>query len=91
MLIFVAPATEERILTRIAGHVRPGGYVVTGFSLGRGYALAELDSHARAAGLALRNRFSTWDLAPHSATDDYAVSVFVRVTESTPETPAETT
>jgi SAM-dependent methyltransferase len=82
VLLFVAPSTEQRILERVATHVRPAGLVVTGFSLGRGYAIGDLDTHAAAAGLELMNRFATWDLRPYFTGADYAVSVFFRPAEA---------
>lgn len=76
VLLFVAPSTEQRILERLTAHLRPAGLVVMGFSLGKGYALDDLDTHAADAGLELLNRFATWDLRPYFAGADYAVSVF---------------
>ena len=40
-----------------------------------GYDLETYDDHCRAAGLALRQRFSTWAADPFDDGDDYAVSV----------------
>lgn len=82
VMLFVAPETEQLILRRVAAQVRPEGHVITGFSLGRGYHLDELDAHAAAAGLELLNRFSTWDLRPYTADADYAVTVFSRRSEA---------
>jgi hypothetical protein len=48
---------------------------MTGFQLGRGYDLETYDDDCRAAGLALRQRFSTWAADPFDDGDDYAVSV----------------
>jgi SAM-dependent methyltransferase len=75
VLPFVAPGTEPLVLARVAAHVREDGAVIIGFSLDRGYTLAELDAHAEAAGLKLENRFATWDLRPFIG-GDYAVSIF---------------
>ncbi len=77
VLTFVAPGTEPLVLSRVAAHVRPDGAVVIGFSLDRGYSLAELDFHAAAAVLELESRFATWDLRPFVG-GDYAVSIFRR-------------
>ena len=73
---YVAPGTEPAVLARVAAHVRADGIVVIGFSVDRGYPLAELDPHAEAAGLILESRFATWDLRPFTPGGDYAVSVF---------------
>jgi SAM-dependent methyltransferase len=55
-----------------ARHV--GGVVVAGFSLGRGYELDAFDADCAAAGLAVTERYSTWDAAPYAG-GDYAVTV----------------
>ena len=73
---YVAPGTEPLVLARVGAHVRSDGFVVIGFSVDRGYGLAELDEHAEAAGLVLESRFATWDLRPFTPGGDYAVSIF---------------
>jgi SAM-dependent methyltransferase len=78
VMAFVAPDTEADVLARVAAHVRPDGVVVVGFGLDRGYPLADLDTHASAAGLRLEQRFATWDLRPLAADSTFAVSVFRR-------------
>ena len=55
----------------------PGGRLVSGFQLGRGYDLADYDRHCATAGLTLAERFATWDRAPFAG-GDYAVSVHRR-------------
>jgi 2-polyprenyl-3-methyl-5-hydroxy-6-metoxy-1,4-benzoquinol methylase len=76
VMLFVAPGTEHLVVERLAAHVRPDGVIVLGFSLGRSYAVAQLDAHAQAAGLVLEHRFATWDLRPWTPPSNYAVSVF---------------
>ena len=76
VLVFVAPDTEQAVLRRVAALVRPDGAVVTGFATDRGYAVADLDRHAAAAGLRLEQRFATWDLRPWHDDAPWAVSVF---------------
>lgn len=83
VLLFVRPGTEAAAVERCAAHLAPGGALVTGFSLRPGgYDLERLDAAAVAAGagagLALVERWSTWDRRPWSDGDDYAVSVFRR-------------
>lgn len=78
VLIFVAPATEAVVLGRIAAHVKPGGVVVVGFGLDRGYALSEFDAHCASAGLVREHRFTTWDLRPWRGDADYAVTLLRR-------------
>jgi SAM-dependent methyltransferase len=75
---FVAPGTEPVVLARIAAHLRGDGLLVVGFGLDRGYALAEFDAHAAAAGLVLEHRFATWDLRPWQPDAPFAVTVLRR-------------
>lgn len=72
---YLAPGSEADVLTRIGAHLRPGGVVVVGFGLDRGYSIDEFDADALAAGLPLENRFATWDLRPWHAGAGFAVSV----------------
>jgi len=78
--LFTAPGTQRALVAGCARHVAPGsgafgGELVTGFQLGRGYELDAYDDDCRAAGLALEQRFSTWDREPFRAAGDYAVSI----------------
>lgn len=73
--LFTPPGTEARLVARCAAHVEPGGLLVAGFQLGRGYGLDAYDADAAAAGLALEARFATWDEAPFEEGGDYAVSL----------------
>jgi SAM-dependent methyltransferase len=79
VLLYVAPDTEAAVLARVASCVRTDGIVVTGFGLGRGYDIAELDADASLAGLVLEHRFATWDLRPFGAEASFAVTVFRRM------------
>jgi 2-polyprenyl-3-methyl-5-hydroxy-6-metoxy-1,4-benzoquinol methylase len=74
VLAFVAPDTEQRVLTRIAAHLRPDGFAVVGFHTDR-YDIADFDRHLIGAGFTLEHRFATWDLRPWRADADFAVSV----------------
>jgi ubiquinone/menaquinone biosynthesis C-methylase UbiE len=79
--LFTPPGTQPALVAAVARHVRPGGTLVAGFSLGRGYEVADYDRDCAAAagGLRLAGRFSTWDRKPYVAGEsDYAVSVHVR-------------
>lgn len=83
VMIFVEPGSEAAVIANMARHLMPGGRLVTGFSLRpNGYGTRDLDRDAAAAGLALVERWSTWDRARWSRTDDYAVSVFGREEEA---------
>jgi SAM-dependent methyltransferase len=76
--LFTPPGTHAALIAGCARHVAPGGLVVSGFSLGRGYEVLDLDEHAAAAGLQLSERFATWDEDPWSGAADYAVSIHRR-------------
>ncbi|MFJ5675734.1 class I SAM-dependent DNA methyltransferase [Streptomyces sp. NPDC093097] len=72
--LFTPPGTEAALVAGVAGHVRPGGHLIAGFSLDRGYTLDDYDAHCAAAGLVLENRYATWDQEPYEG-GKYAVSV----------------
>lgn len=72
---YLAPGSEPAVLEHIAAHLRPDGFLVTGFQTTRGYAVAAHDAHAAAAGLDFEHRFATWDLRPWAGDADFAVTV----------------
>lgn len=72
--LFTPPGTEPALVAGVARHVAPGGVLIAGFSLDRGYGVDRYDADAAAAGLELAERFATWDRAPFAG-GDYAVSV----------------
>ncbi|SDC52260.1 class I SAM-dependent DNA methyltransferase [Actinokineospora iranica] len=72
--LFTPPGTQAALVAGVGRHVAPGGVLIAGFRLDRGYTLADYDAHAAAAGLAPVERFATWDRAPFTG-GDYAVSV----------------
>jgi SAM-dependent methyltransferase len=76
--LFTPPGTEGALVAGCARHVAPGGALVAGFQLDRGYSLADYDKSAEAAGLALADRFATWDRDPFVDDGGYAVSVHRR-------------
>lgn len=79
VLVFVDPGTEGDVLGAVATALAPGGLLVAGFQVRRrGYGPAGLDRDAAAAGLALRDRWATWDRDPWVDGGDYQVSVHVR-------------
>jgi SAM-dependent methyltransferase len=75
---FLAPGTEGKVLARVARHLRDDGLFVVGFGLDRGYALADFDTQAAAAGLVIEHRFATWDLRPWQDDAPFAVTVLRR-------------
>lgn len=79
--LFTPPGTQPALVAGCARHVRAGGLLIAGFSLGRNYSLDEYDAAAAGAGLELAERWATWDRAPFAAGGDYAVSVHVRPEE----------
>jgi SAM-dependent methyltransferase len=76
--LFTPTGTQAGLVAGCARHVVPGGALVAGFQLGRGYELADYDAHCRAAGLELSERYATWDRGPFGAGGDYAVSIHRR-------------
>ncbi len=73
--LFTPPGTHAALVAGCARHVGPGGALVAGFQLDRGFSLAHYDSHCAAVGLALAERYSTWDAQPFRPGGDYAVSI----------------
>jgi SAM-dependent methyltransferase len=79
VLIFVPPGTEGRVLQNAARWLRPGGLLVTGYSVRRdGFAPRQHDTLAARSGLVLQERWSTWDRHPYTPGDRYAVAVHRR-------------
>jgi SAM-dependent methyltransferase len=77
--LFCPPRSRADLVRACAAHVAPGGWLVAGFQLDRGYSLAEYDEQCREAGLELVRRWASWDRQPFAAGGDYAVTVAVRV------------
>lgn len=75
--LFTPPGTEPALVAGVAAHVRPGGRLVAGFSLDRGYTLDDYDAHCVAAGLMPETRYATWSREPYAG-GAYAVSIHRR-------------
>lgn len=76
VLIFVAPGSEARTVARCRSLLAPGGLLIAGFQLRQdGYGIDALDEDAAAAGLSLRDRWSTWAKDRWTPQDPYQVSV----------------
>lgn len=73
--LFTPPGTQGALAAGVGRHVAPGGRLVAGFSVDRGYSVDDWDADMAAAGLALSERFATWDRAPWVDGGAYAVSV----------------
>lgn len=77
--LFTAAGTQGQLVAGCARHLRPGGHLLAGFQLGRGYDLSGYDGDCAEAGLRLVQRWSTWDGGPFDpASGDYAVSLHAR-------------
>ena len=75
VMVFLAPGTETDVLRRVAAHVVPDGFVVTGFHTNRELPLARFDECVGEAGLRVEHRFATWDLRAWHDGADFAVTV----------------
>jgi SAM-dependent methyltransferase len=76
VMIFVTSGTEGAVLKNMAGHLVPGGVLISGFQLGTGYlSIAEYDRLAQDAGLEPLERWSTWQRDPWDARSTYALNV----------------
>jgi SAM-dependent methyltransferase len=81
VLIFVPTGSEGQAIANAARFLAPGGRLVAGYSLRPGGLQPSAhDAHARAAGLELEDRWSTWDRRPYAPGDAYAVSVHLKPT-----------
>ncbi len=76
VMIFLAPGSERQVVVNLARHLAPGGVLIAGFQLQPGRLGVEgYDAIAAAAGLTLRERWSTWDRDAWNAHGDYVLSV----------------
>ncbi|GAA0623239.1 class I SAM-dependent methyltransferase [Sporichthya brevicatena] len=83
---FLAPGTGERVLQRLAAHLRPDGLLVSGFGLDRAHLpepaaivpIEDYDAWCAAAGLSSVDRRGTWDGEDWTPEGGYAVSVHRR-------------
>lgn len=78
VMIFLAPGQEAAVVGNLARHLAHGGALVAGFQLTGHLALDRYDELCRAAGLALAERWSTWERGPWQEGGGYAVSVHRR-------------
>ncbi len=77
VMAFLDPATRRTVLARLGAHLAPGGRAVIGFGADRDYPFEEFFADAAAAGLAVHQRFSTWDLRPFDEGSTFLVAVLV--------------
>ena len=79
VMIFLAPGSEASVVANLAQHLAPTGVLIAGFQLMRGrLQVARYDELCAASGLALAERFATWEREPWHDGGDYAVSVHRR-------------
>jgi SAM-dependent methyltransferase len=76
--LFTPAGTQAALVSGCARHVAPGGALVAGFQLGRGYELDAYDEACGRSGLSLESRWATWDRDPWPGDGSYAVSVHRR-------------
>ncbi|MEO5901992.1 MAG: class I SAM-dependent methyltransferase [Ilumatobacteraceae bacterium] len=76
--LFTPHGTQRALVAGVGRHVGERGVLVAGFGLGRGYTASDYDEHAAAIGLALVERWATWERAPFTVDSEYAVSVHRR-------------
>ena len=88
VLLFTSEGSQGSVVARCARHLARDGALVAGFQLDRGYGLADYDLDCDKAGLALADRWATWDREPfvpsrHGRGDaPYAVSVHRRSSDA---------
>ena len=74
VVVFLAEDTEQEVLRRLAGHLRPGGLLVSGWRTDR-MSAETYDGLATGAGLEPVERWSTWDRAAWREDADWCVAV----------------
>ena len=82
VMIFVAPGTEQAVVSNMARHLSRGGRLIAGFQLNRKLTVDSYQASALAAGLELEEHWSTWDRDEVSANSKYAVFVHRKPVES---------
>ena len=91
VMIYLTPGTEAATVANLAHALKPGALLVAAFELTpkpwTHLSLASYDHLASAAGLTLAARWSTWDQAPFTARDPYAVSVHTNKPATSPSGP----
>jgi SAM-dependent methyltransferase len=79
VLIFVPTGAEGQVIDNAARWLRPGGRLVTGYSIRpNGLDPRRHDMLAARSGLVLEDRWSTWDRRPFTTGETYAVAVHRR-------------
>ena len=77
VIAFVAPDTEAAVLRHVADHVVDDGFVAVGFHISK-LALASFEKAVADAGLAIEQKFATWDLRAWHPEADFVVAILRR-------------
>ena len=79
VMIFLTPGSEPAVVANMARHLTPGGLLIAGFQINPDKLTIErYDEIASLAGLAVAERWSTWDRDSWDASHGYAVTVHRR-------------
>ncbi len=73
--IFAPDGTRAALVAGCARHVEPGGCLIAGFQLDRGYGVDSYDDDCRRAGLEPDGRWATWSGGPFTEDGGYVVSL----------------
>jgi len=73
--LFTPPGTQPALVAGCRRHLAPGGALVAGFQLDRGYSLQAYDRDCATSGLEPVERWATWVREPFTPGANYAVSV----------------
>ena len=83
VMIFLKPGTESAVVANMARHLEPDGLLIAGFQIMPDrLTIREYDEIAANAGLVLAERWSTWDRDAWGTSNDYAVSVHRKVSNT---------
>lgn len=79
VMAFLDPATRRAVLSRLGAHLADDGRAVVGFGGDRGYPFGAFFEDCAAAGLAVQQRYATWDLRPFDEERfEFLVAILVR-------------
>ena len=74
VVVFLAPGSEPRVMSGLAGHLRPGGLLVSGWRTDR-LDVATYDAWVRVAGLEEVVRHGSWDGEAYEPGGEWCVAV----------------
>ncbi|MFC9932682.1 class I SAM-dependent methyltransferase [Glutamicibacter sp. NPDC127525] len=76
VVTFLSESERRPALQQLRGHLAADGRMIIGFGSGRGYGFDDFEADALEAGLALQQRYSTWNF--HLPAADFLVAVLGR-------------